>query len=574
MYRPLHIRLLLLCLCFASTSAHAEITLRGLDKAQETNVRNALLLARTPCDAPEWQLRRQTAQAAEQIGGALEALGFYRSTVTVTTDPPKKKCWRKTVEVTPGPPTTYRTAQVRIEGQARDDPAFQKLLASQPLLPGAIVHHGRYRRFKRDLANLATARGYFDARFAEASVTVDETLAGAEAQLTFDSGERYTFGEVSIDSELLTERLFNVLQDIEPGSAYDANQIASTHRNFLDSGYFGFVNVSADPEKAHGQTVPVVIDVSPAKRRVYTGGLGFATDVGPRFRLNYRNRRINRRGHALDSQLLTSPVQSVLGLEYRVPIGDDRRDVLAFSTAFEEQDTDTSEFSSFELGARRTVARDSGWLNTAFIDLRREDFKVGDQDEVSTLLVPGMSWWRGTDTSSARPANAYRLAFDVRGTSTALGSDTSFIQVEARARVIKTLTERTRLLTRLNLGATAKESRDELPPSLRFFAGGDSSVRGYGFETIGPLNDDGVVIGGGKLLSASVEIDWKLSKNWAFAVFADTGSAFDDDKPDFKTGVGLGIRRLTPVGPLRLDLAAPLDRDRLVRLHVSIGSDL
>ena len=571
--KSLHTFLLALVACAVAPVAAASVSLRGLDSTQEANVRDALGLASLECDAPEWQRRRQTTLAPEQISGALEALGWYRSTVSITDEPSGKNCWKKTVTVTPGPATTYRDTEVRLEGTATDDPTFKKILKSQPLKPGAVVHHGRYRRFKRDLANLASQRGYFDAKFTASTVTIDEDLNGATATVVFDSGPRYTFGEVAIESDILTDRLFNTLNDINPGDDYSSSLITSTQRNFLDSGYFGFVNVTADPRKAEGLTIPVVVDVSAAKKRVYSGGVGFSTDVGPRLRLNYRNRRINRRGHALVSQLLTSPVQSIVGLQYRVPIGHDRRDVLSFNSNYEDQDTDTSQFKSVELGVRRTLALKSGWLNTTFLELRREDFTVGEQDDVSTLLIPGMSWYRGSDTSNARPAQGYSLDFDVRGTSTAIGSDTSFLQVEARTRYIFSLSKRIRVLTRLNLGATARDASNEIPPSLRFFAGGDNSVRGYAYETIGPENDEGDVVGGGQLVTASVEFDRSLGKNWAVALFADTGSAFND-KPEFKTGVGFGIRRVTPVGPLRLDFAFPLDRDRLVRLHFSIGSDL
>ncbi len=560
--------------CLAAVNVRADITLNGLDKTQQVNVRAFLDLAQAGCDSPEWQLRRMTASAAEQVGTALEALGHYQTTLSIRDGKAKGKCWHKVLDVTPGPKTVYQSTNVAITGDGASDSVLAKLAAAPALQPGAAVHHGRYRQIKQTLINKATERGYFDARFTANQILVTQDKATANVDLVLDSGPRYRFGAVNIESRLLTPELMNLLNDIDEGDWFDARTIAATHRNFLDSGYFGFVNVDADPRQAQALRVPVNIELSPAKTRVYTGGLGFATDVGPRFRLNYRNRRINQRGHTLNGQLLASPVQSLLGAEYRIPIGDDRRDVFALSSAFEDQDTETSDFKSIEVGARRTIALDSGWLNTASIELRREDFIVGDQSSVSTLLIPGMSWWGGTQATAARPDNAWRMSLDVRGTTTAIGSDTSFVQVEARGRLIRSITERTRVLGRLTLGATAKEQRDELPVSLRFFAGGDSSVRGYGFESIGPVNDDNVVVGGGKLITASVELDWQLNQNWAFALFADAGTAFDDGGPDFRKAVGVGVRRLTPVGPLRFDLAAPLDRDRKVRLHFSIGSDL
>jgi translocation and assembly module TamA len=573
-YQHLQTLLIAMAAVLLPVAAQAEVTLRGLDKTQTVNVRSYLRLSDTPCDTPPWQVRRLSAKAPAQIAAALEALGYYRSNIEISDGETRKNCWHKLIVVDPGPPTLFRDASVTLLGEGASDPVLAKLVAEHPLRDGVRVNHGVYARFKQGLASRATQRGFFDATFKASSVTVHSDLATAKAVITLDTGPRYRFGEVTVDSDLLTKELFGVLTQIKAGSFYNSADITATHRNFLESGYFGFVNVVADPRQAQDLSVPVKIELSGAKTRIYTGGVGFATDVGPRFRLNYRNRRINPRGHTLNGQLIASPVQSVLGTEYRIPIGDDRRDVFVLSSTLEDQDTDTSEFTSFELGARRTIALDSGWLRTQFVDLRREDFKVGDQDESSTLLIPGMSWWRGSDIAQARPDNAYRVALDVRGTSEAIGSDTSFVQVEAKGRLIRSLSQRSRLLARLHVGATAKKSRSELPPSLRFFAGGDNSVRGYNYESIGSLDDNGLVVGGGRLVTASIELDWRLNERWALAVFADTGSAFDDGGPDFKTGVGVGIRRITPVGPVRIDLAAPLDRERKVRLHFSIGSYL
>ena len=125
------------------------------------------------------------------------------------------------------------------------------------------------------------------------------------------------------------------------------------------------------------------------------------------------------------------------------------------------------------------------------------------------------------------------------------------------------------------LGATMMRSLDELPATVRYFTGGDTSVRGYGFETIGPVDVNDNVIGGSKLAVLSVEADWLVRPNWAVAAFIDSGSAFDDTNADFKTGVGLGVHWYSPLGPIRVDIAHPLDDpSRDLRLHITLGPDL
>ena len=110
---------------------------------------------------------------------------------------------------------------------------------------------------------------------------------------------------------------------------------------------------------------------------------------------------------------------------------------------------------------------------------------------------------------------------------------------------------------------------------MRFFAGGDDSIRGFGFETLGPTDDEGDVIGGNNLLVASVEYERHLKGNFYGALFVDAGNAFDDDDFSAEVGAGFGIKWLSPVGPLRLYLGYPVsDSDRSARIHIRLGADL
>ena len=565
-------RLVMACCALTPASALADVRFEGLEERQETNARAFVDLAAAPCDTPEWQRERLLAKAPQQIAAALEALGHYRSTVRSETSE-DEDCWRVVFEVTPGPPVRLAEVSLSVTGAAGDDPAFARLLADSPLREGAVLDHGVYERAKRDLTSTAAARGYFDAALTRSEVLVDVEEGEASAAVQLASGPRYRFGPVSYSADFLDSELIDTYVDVESGEFYDSSSITSTHKALLDTGYFQFVDIDADPLRATDLAVPVNIELAPVKRRIYSGGLGFATDSGPRFRLNYRNRRVNRRGHKLTGDLLLSSVQSLLGTEYRIPLGRDQREALLVRGDIEREDTDTSETDAVELSVRRARARGDDWLETVSVDAQFEDFVVGAQDSSSSLIVPGISWWHLKATTSPRQLGR-NWFLELRGTTEAIGSDTSFLQVYAHAKHVIPLGERSRLLARVDAGATAKERFTELPPSARYFAGGDKSVRGYGFESLGPTNADGDVIGGSYLLTASVEVDWAIGERWGVALFADTGSAFSDTSPDFSTGIGFGIRRDSPIGPIRVDFAHPLDADRTVRLHVSFGPDL
>jgi translocation and assembly module TamA len=156
-----------------------------------------------------------------------------------------------------------------------------------------------------------------------------------------------------------------------------------------------------------------------------------------------------------------------------------------------------------------------------------------------------------------------------------MGSTISLLQGRANAKLIHGLGTG-RLILRGEAGATAGAGVEELPSSLRFFAGGDTSVRGFGFQQLGPVDDDGNLIGGRYLLVGSVEYDHPIGGGkWGVAIFIDLGNAFNDfNDYELKGGGGVGLRWRSPVGPLRLDLAHAPDSNDNFRIHFTMGPDL
>lgn len=242
------------------------------------------------------------------------------------------------------------------------------------------------------------------------------------------------------------------------------------------------------------------------------------------------------------------------------------------------EDNDSFESNLFTTGVQRIQKRDNGWIRTLFLDLRLEDYTAGTLDDgYSKLLTPGISFTFIEEDFPPRPLIGHRSTALTRGAVEGLISDTSFLQVYGNTKWVFKLWPGGRLLPRAEAGFTMIDELDTLPASVRFFAGGDTSVRGYAYNSLGPTDPLGAVVGGENLLVGSVEIDQLIADNWALAAFIDSGNAYNELADfDTATGVGAGIRWISPLGPIRFDVAIPLEQGAAddYRIHITLGPDL
>ncbi|WP_051302397.1 autotransporter assembly complex protein TamA [Sedimenticola selenatireducens] len=553
-------------------AAEPSIDLTGVSGDLQENLRAGLSLTTEPCSAPEWRIKRLFRRADEELDRAARALGYYRIKLEKNLQF-KQPCWQASFNIDPGEPTRLNQVTIRIEGDAQDDPAFIKLLKATPVRPGSQVHHGHYETLKGEIESLAAERGYFDGRFLRRELRVEPAANQASILLHYRSGPRYRIGTLELDQQTYEPELLERYLKIKAGDPYDSGAISSLHRALADSGFFERVSVKPDYEGAIDGKINVQVALEPIKRTAYRIGIGAATDTGPRLSLAYDRRRINRFGHRLQSKLTLSSVDSSLGIEYLIPMQEPHIDQLSIRTGYRELDTDTTTSDTATIGLR-TLGMRGGWNETRYIDWVSEDSLIGDEDTSATLLVPGVSWARTTADHRMQPRQGSRLNLELRGAHESLFSDASFVQLLAAGKWIQPL-GKGRLLLRADTGVTFASTFTELPASYRFFAGGDQSVRGYGYQSLGPQDTDGTVVGGRYLLSSSLEYEYPIQGAWSAALFVDAGNAFDGWNDGLKRSAGVGLRWRSPVGPIRLDLAIPNDRSQdSFRIHFSMGPDL
>ena len=519
-------------------------------------------------------LQRFRRSAETQAATALQALGYYQPQIAseVTTNPPTL-----ILDIAPGEPVRLREVEVRVEGPAQQLPAFRLPKAAR-MQPGAVLNHGRYEAAKRHIQNQASRYGFFAGHFSRQSLRIDPQGGVADVELVYVSGPRHRMGEVRFSGDTPFENsLLQRMVPFERGAAYDAELIAELHQALRSSGYFESVRVDADPGAAQETRIPVKVQLQMRKPRSMAFGLGFATDVGPRGRASWTRHWANPQGHSYGAEMEISAPQQNIGLWYDIPGDPPLTDKLRYAGGYQaEQLADTDSSSRLlRLGPEWHSQLDSGWLRVLSLKWQHEEYQLGDDSGLSTLLMPGVSYSYLRSDNPIDPSHGYRLQFDLALAKRGLLSDADVLHANAMLKGLTTLGQRHRLLGRVQFGGTESSGFEAVPPSLRFFAGGDQSVRGYDYQSLSPENSQGDKIGGRYLFAASVEYQYSFAERWRVAGFYDQGNSFNSrDFPSLKSAVGVGVRWVSPVGPLRLDLAQPLDGEGGVRLHFSMGPEL
>lgn len=524
-------------------------------------------------EGAETMVRRAHRRSSAQLANALQPFGYYEPTIeaTLSDGPP----WQATYRIDKGSRVRVDAVELSVSGQGASLESLIAVFNRIRAMKDRVLDHGVYSSLKAEAVSVAISAGYLDAGFTTATLKIVPSEQRATATLVFDTGDRWYFGSVQIVQDVLRDSFVSRYHQIEPGQPFDAQRLVNLQLALTDSGYFDDVELNVQRDEAVDQNIPVTVTVQPSKRQRYSAGAGFGTDTGARVKAGLETRRVNRRGHRYRFDARASSVSSALRAEYRIPFKNISEDAWRIHGRIERSEIGDADAAQYLLG----VAREDSWgrlRRRLFANVERENFEFGDQpSQASTLVYPGISVSMGSLDSARFVRRGYSINMTLQAGADALGSDVDFVSARLSARAVLGLGPRSRFLAGLDLGHVASSEFDDLPPSQRFFAGGDRSVRGYRFEGISPVNEDGDDIGGDTLASISLEADVFFKDNWGVAVFADRGSSSRGASFDWKDGVGIGLRYRSPVGMIRFDLAHPLDDpDTDFRIHLSIGPDL
>ncbi|PLX82685.1 MAG: outer membrane protein assembly factor [Desulfuromonas sp.] len=524
---------------------------------------------------PTWA-QRFARQSQGKVAKSLEPFGYYRPAVKTTLEPIEKGTFLLRVDVDPGKPVRVVSLSVALNGEGKEQKILRQWIGAYPLAVGDALRHDLHESWKGDWLVKAADLGFLDARFTAEQILVSIEHNSAQIDLRMETGPLYRFGATTFtDGNGFPDRFLQRYLAYSAGEAFSETKVARTQANFFDADLFHSANIRVDRSLSSGLQVPVNVELVPLPRYQLRPGVGYGTDTGGRVSLRFRNNNLLSLGHRLESDLLFAERRKAAVGRYLMPVGIQIDNLMTFILEYQEEQLDTYQNRALTSGVMLTQSLLRNLKLSLYLNLSQEYFRFADEDgKTTTLVMPGVRLVkrRWKMIGQGRAASGYSWKLEVRGASTSLGSDVSLLQALVGGHLIVPITSGQKLVLRSEGGTTLQSDFDDVPASMRFFAGGGQSVRGHAYKSLGPTDRDGDVIGGRHLAVASIELEQPLSEKWAAAIFYDCGNAFDNlSDYDLVQSAGVGVLRHTPVGSIRIDLARQLDGKERYRVHLGVG---
>ena len=578
---------LLSLICTLASTAQAQegisYNIQGVkDDKLRNNIRlhlNSLDVEKALLTDPYWQ-----GEVSDTVATALQPYGYYNSETNVVIDDGDKV----TVNVSLNAPLTINKVTREIIGAGREDKAFRERFNALKLKEGDVLNQTIYESFKSSMFNYALSNGYFDFYWQATRLDLVRGAKQANVLLIARSGPQYQFGELKIVGEDKAKAIISRLKPFETGDAYSSAVLSDFNRRLNQSGYFNRVIARPVVSDAEGLRVPVEVSLQHRPTDAFNVSLGAATDTGPRVRLGWERPWVNDKGHSVSSDIFISEHEQSVTADYRIPMKNITRDYASIEAGYQfiEYANTSFESETLSLSAHRYWQKnDSPWQHDGSITYLRETYDQGELNTNTTSLVlPGYSLTYRNKDSELNISNGSYIQMLAQYGKEGFGSDIDFAKAVVEATLIRTFNDVHRISLRGEAGAIKTNSFDEVPTSLRFYAGGDQSVRGFDYREISPTADvidpeTGELvtdsIGGKYLLTTSVEYAYRVADNWRVAAFVDAGTATNDTSTTLTYSVGPGVHWLSPIGPVRLYVARGFAPDENTwQLHIMLGPEL
>lgn len=561
---------LLLIIFYNSTAFAVEFKIYGVEKEAKKNISVFLQKLSKPQNAANGSYLKRV---NESVHEALNALGYYQAKLNteVSGDSGQQTV---IIKIDSGLQTRIRKLSVKVTGEGQDDPKFEALLKDFPLKLNAALHHGDYEKAKNSLKNLAQQLGYFDAQYDKSLVEVTSKNNSAEVYLWFNTGIRYQFGELRFDSKLPAEKYIRSLQPFTSGDPFDFQVLSKFNAEISRSGYFSNINILPLLQDKQGIQIPLDVIANMRPQDSFNVGLGYSTDEGVRGKLRWLRPWVNNKGHSIDANISASTSEQEVSFAYKIPLSDPLYDYVSIQTGYKRVAQNDTETDQYLVTFSRYQRLSENWLRTLFVKYDYESGIQGQDKFSSQLIVPGISFRKTRSRGGMNPVWGDSRFISLEASDDLWFSSDDLIKGYGKIKVLRNYNNH-QLVTYAELGAIYADTIDDVPSSMRFFTGGDQSVRGYSYESIAPEDEDGFLLGGRYLAVASLEYRIALRKNWKLALFSDVGTATNDFSENISSSAGLGAVWASPIGPIRFYLAKPFTRDTSsLGFHFMIGPEL
>lgn len=479
------------------------------------------------------------------------------------------------IHVVPGEPVRVNSVELAVTGPITADPEeaqrITQIKRRWRLRTGTRFRQAAWDEAKNAVLNALVLDGYPTARITVSEARVDPEAASVAVNVQVDSGPLFRFGAIEITGlERYPRELVLNLSQIRGGERYTHDALLHYQAALQASGYFSSASVSVDPDAAGATTVPVVVRVTEHPVMKIDLGLGYSTNTGPRSQAGFTHYNTFRPGWQSQSKLKLEGKQQSLDAELAfLPEPDGWRN----RVGAEVNRTDVQGLVTERLGLSGNRAwRSPRMERDITVKLQTEQQKIQDLrvDNLQALSL-NYSWTLRRVDDLLRPKDGYLLNLQLGGAAEELLSTRSFVRSYGRGVYILPFGRRDRLHLRAEAGAVWADARDGIPNEFLFRAGGDQSIRGYAYQSLG-VREGGAVIGARYLAVGTVEYQHDFTQNWGGALFLDGGNAVDQI-PNFRAvyGYGAGVRWISPAGSLNFDIARASEDGKL-RFHFTIGA--
>lgn len=526
-------------------------------------------------------LQRRAEGDVEQFLKVLRSSGYYGAEVTLKLDE-EKDIPIITFDIRTG--DVFRYESVEWAAADTDRGALRKLPTPDELglRKGEPARTQPILDAEKLLVQALRRNGHPFAKVDDRRIIVDHQAKTMQVNFHLDPGPPARFGPTRITG-LKTVRESAIRNRLlwKHGDPFNGDLVSETEKELTKSELFSLVRISSGENLAPDGELPLTLDVKERKHRSIKVGATYRTDEGPGVKFSWEHRNLFHHGEKLQLSATASTISTAFDASFRKPDFYRPNQSLLIASRLADDNTDAYESRNFEtdLSVERKVGKTIKFgLGPGFRWARVE--QLGERDEFALLALQSLFDWDRSD-NLLDPTRGGRLKLQLAPYWDTLDTSLAFAKGSVSYSHYFRLSEKPLIVLagRAALGSLVGAERDDIPADLRFYAGGGGSIRGYPFQTVGPLAANKDPIGGRSLFEVNTECRVKITRSIGVVGFIDGGSAFESSTADFSEsilwGAGVGLRYHTPIGPLRLDVGVPLDRrpeiDDPFQIYVSIG---